>query len=510
MTITPERGTGAAQAPVHQTLSARNRARRRASAGEPRHDLEELSAPRRRSTGPGRHAVEPRILFGGLAVADDEAVVEGFWDQPITGEVAEEVAGPVVADEAAGAMPLHAGGESAFFDDVSADKAYRIKRKRRAKRGFFAGAVVRCCLYVGPLSVAVAAAPSLRLVAWPVTAVMLLLGWSAAQALTSVGVVAFQRAGEAAAARLVVTGFAAASGIWCALVWIAPASLLGPDRALAATVGVCGLLAMGSVTAALVTRAEGAVAAWYLPCWLLAALACAGSLGVSWAAAVPVETMVPGAIVAVTVRAFRPAVLPGRIGRSRLTVADRRRGLSYMVIGAAQATCVTLLWHGGPADTPLPVVLPVLLAVPMLEALIGWHIERLDAGLDSAEDAAELGRHIRNVTAITLAGFLPPLAAGIGLAVAAFGLPGMRDGVLALAAGTLLGGVFAVTSLLAARFRHGIAATLAVAPPLAAVVIALFPSSNGPLPAAVGVLATAHLAGLLIVALTAADLRRTP
>ncbi|BBH64392.1 hypothetical protein ACTI_10770 [Actinoplanes sp. OR16] len=451
------------------TLSARNRARRRAAG---RHE------PRRGHSPAGRHSAE---VVKPLTPADPETPAA--------------VVAPAAAVEP---------------DPIQAVDASYPKRRRRARPGFLAGAVVRCCLYVGPLSVAIAATGSLNRVAWPVTAVMLVLGWGAAQALTSMGVVVAGRSGQAAAARFVGAGFASVTALWCALVWIAPDRALGPSRALAAVVGVCGLLALGSVTVALVTRSEGAVAAWFLPCWLLAAVPVAAALGAGWAT-VQVEVMLPGAIVAVAVRAFRPAVL-SRPGRSRLTGADRRRGLSYLVIGASQAVCVTLLWQ---ADTPFPAALPLLIAVPMLEGLIGWHTARLDNGLDSAETSADFGRHVRNVTAITLAGLLPPLAAGCGLAVAAYQLPGpllpgSRDGVLALAAGTLLGGVFAVTFLLAARFRTGIAATLAAVPPLAAAVIALFPSPSGPLPASVAVLAAAHLAGLLIVALTAVDLRRTP
>ncbi|MEU4687817.1 hypothetical protein [Actinoplanes sp. NPDC023714] len=453
MTITPSR----------ETLSARNRARRRAATG---------GEPRRR-TGTGRHSAE-------IVLPRTPAVLEN--------PVPEVVPAAVVPGPEAGERP-----------DSSYPRSSFPRRRRRARPGFLAGAFVRCCLYAGPLSVAVAATPSLSRVAWPVTAAMLLLGWGAAQALTSMGVVVARRSGQPAAARLVGGGFASVAALWCALVWVAPDHLLGPSRALAFTVGVCGLLALGSVTVALVTRSEGAVAAWYLPCWLLAA-----AYGTGWV--VQVEVMLPAAIVAVAVRAFRPAVL-SRPGRSRLTGADRRRGLSYLVIGASQAVCVTLLWQ---ADTPLPAALPLLIAVPMVEGLIGWHTARLDAGLDAAESIADYGRHARNVTAITLAGMLPPLAAGCGLAVAAHQLPGPHAGLLALAAGTLLGGVFAVTFLLAARFRTGIAATLAAVPPMAAAAIALFPTPSGPLPAAVAVLAAAHLAGLVIVALTAVDLRRTP
>ncbi|MEV0898971.1 hypothetical protein [Actinoplanes sp. NPDC049802] len=443
----------------------------------------------------------------------------------------------------AGEADAGSGGRSAASsDEAGAREAYRGRgveehRKegrrrsgrgthgRRARSGYLSAAVIRCGLYLGPLSAAVAGAESLGRVAWPVPAVMLLLGWTAAQGLTCVGVSVARRGGPGAAARIVGAGFAGVIGLWFALVWIAPDALLGPDRALAATVGLGGLLTLGSVTTALVTRAEGVVAGWFMPCWLLAAATMAGSAGVAQAALVPVETLLPAAIVAVTVRAFQPAVLGGHAFRaaggtarmSRLGAAERRRCVAYLVIGAAQATSVALLWRGGPAVMPVPAALPLLVAVPLLEALIGWHTARLDAGLDSAETPEEFDRHVRNVTAITLAGLVPPLAAGCGLLLAAFrlpygfsGVPGARDAVLALAAGTLLGGVFAVTFLLAARSRHGIAAVLATIPPLAAAVLALSAPPAGLLPAAVAVLAATHLAGLLIVALTAADLRRTP
>jgi hypothetical protein len=422
------------------------------------------------------------------------------------------------------------GGDASSVDDrargpykrknVEAGRRHigRWSHARRARSAYLNAALVRCGLYLGPLSVAIAAAEPLGRVAWPVPAVMLLLGWTAAQGLTSLGVTISGRSGPTAAARAVGAGFAAVIGFWCALVWIAPDLLLGPDRLLAVTIGIGGLATLAVVTAALVTRAEGAVAGWFTPCWLLAAAVMAGAAGVAEAALVPVQTLLPAAIVAVAIRAFRPALLPSRAVRApRLTAADRRRAVAYLVIGAAQAVSVVLLWRGGPAVMPLPAALPLLLAVPLLEGLIGWHTDRLDAGLDAAETPEEFDRHVRNVTAITLAGLLPPLAAGCGLLIAAYrlpygfsGVPGARDAVLALAAATLLGGVFAVTFLLAARTRHGIAATLATIPPLAAAVLALSAPPAGLLPAAVAVLAATHLAGLLIVALTAADLRRTP
>src|SRR6185437_11511054 len=100
-----------------------------------------------------------------------------------------------------------------------------------------------------------------------------------------------------------------------------------------------------------------------------------------------------------------------------------------------------------------------LLAVPILEALIGWNTE---AGHDPVAR--------RGVTAVTLAGLLPPLAIGVGLALGAYETSATEE-VLAFAGGTLLGGVFAITYLLAARGRIGIATAVAIAPPLLALTL---------------------------------------
>ncbi|HWS32185.1 MAG TPA: hypothetical protein VN408_05515 [Actinoplanes sp.] len=394
----------------------------------------------------------------------------------------------------------------------------RWAHARRTHSVFLKAALVRCALYLGPVSVAVAAVGSLSRVAWPVTALILFFGWTAAQGLTSVGVSLAGRGGPTVAARAVATGFAAIIGLWCALVWVAPDELLGPDRMLATIIGAGGLLTVGTVTAALVTRSEHSVAAWFLPCWLLAAATMAGAAGITEATLVPVETLLPAAIVATAVRAFRPAVLTAGSGRiRRLSRAEYRRGVAHAVIGAAQAVCVVLLWRGGPAVMPLPAALPLLLAVPLMECLIGWHTTRIDTAPDTTGTPRELRRRVRTVTAVTVAVLVPPLAAGSGLLAAAYRLPdglahlpGARDAVLVLAAGTLLSGVFAITFLLAARSRHGIAAALAALPPAATTVLAVSTPPAGLLPAAVTALAATHLAGLLIVALTAADFRRTP
>jgi hypothetical protein len=399
----------------------------------------------------------------------------------------------------------HAAAPAAAPPEVAAPAPAVIRHGRR--RGYLSSALLRCALYLAPVSVAVAAGDTLTRVAWPVHLLTMLLGWTAAQALTSAGVTVARRAGTAAACRLVGCGFAALAGLWCALVWVAPDGLLGTHRGVALVVGLGGFATLATITAALVTRAEIAVVRYCLPCWLLAVAALAALVGepVPW---LPVSTVLPAAIVVALIRAFRPALLPRVNRRSyRLTPAELRRAGGHLVIGAAQAICVGLLWQAGPAESAWPFWLPLLLAVPILETLIGWHTDQIEAG------------KTRGVTLVTVTGLLPPLGLGAALAVAAYRLPAgpMAQNVLALAGGMLLGGVFAITFLLAARGRTAVAAVLAAAPPLAIVLLKLLPLSlpqplplpfAGPLPNAVGVLAVTHLAGLLVVALTAADHRR--
>ncbi|MCU7723667.1 hypothetical protein ODJ79_08085 [Actinoplanes sp. KI2] len=415
--------------------------------------------------------------------------------------------------------------EPAALPEVAAPAPVDGGRKgtRRAPRSYLGAAVLRCALYLGPLSVAVAGGESLGQVPWPVPLATLLLGWSAAQALTFAGVTVARRAGVAAGCRLVGAGFTAVGALWCALVWIAPDALLGPERWLALVVGLGGLATLATVTAALVTRAEAAVVGWCVPCWALAAAALAALNGHPVPSVpigrllpdailvaghpmppLPIGTLLPAAIVVALVRAFRPAMICGSRRPIRLTRPQLRRAAAYLVIGASQAISVGLVWRAGPSGSTAPFWLPLLLAVPILEALIGW--------------STEAGPRRRGVATVTLAGLLPPLALGVALALVAARTEARAE-VLALAAGTLLGGVFAVTYLLAARGRTGIAATVAIAAPLLTVALKIIPltvtlkilplTATGPLPDAVGALAVTHLAGLLAVALTAADHRRT-
>ena len=90
------------------------------------------------------------------------------------------------------------------------------------------------------------------------------------------------------------------------------------------------------------------------------------------------------------------------------------------------------------------------------------------------------------------------------------GIVGAREGVLIVAGGILLSGVLAITLLLAGRGRTTLAALLAGAPPLAAIATPLVPAlPPDQLRTVVAILAATHLVGLLTVAHTAADPRRT-
>ena len=372
--------------------------------------------------------------------------------------------------------------------------------------------VLRCALYLGPLSVVIAAAGFLGRLPWQVPAGTLVLGWSVTQILTGTGAVVARRGGSGAGARLVGLGFLTAAALWCAFVLLAPTSVVGAEAGRAIAVGVCGLGSLASVTAALVSRNEAAVVRWSLPCWLLAAIAVAGAIGDTWAARVPVTMLLPIAVAAAALRAFRPAFR--RTATLVLRGDDLRGAVGRAVLGAGQAASAVLLWRAGPPAATSPAVLPLLAAGPVLEALIGWHRRQVESSLDLAESDEEHREHVGGVTVVTVAALLPPLAAGIALALAAYRLPGgvvgAREGVLAVAGGILLSGVLAITLLLAARGRTFIAALLAVAPPLAAVaapLVAALPPDR--LRTVVAILAATHLVGLLTVAHTAADPRRT-
>jgi hypothetical protein len=374
--------------------------------------------------------------------------------------------------------------------------------------------LLRCALYLGPLSVAIAAAGFLGRLPWLVPAGTMLLGWSTMQALGGAAAGLTRRAGSGAGTRLVGLGFLAAAALWCGLVLLAPASVTGTGAARAIAVGLCGLTALATVTAARAGRTEAAVVRWGLPCWLLAAVAVAGAIGDTWAARVPVLLLLPLAVAAAAWRAFRPALRHPAGREAPLHGVDLREMAVRAVLGAGQATGAVLLWRAGPPAATSPVVLPLLAAVPLLEALTGWHRRQVESSLDRAESTAEHRRHVSGVTLVTVAALAPAFAVGVALMLAAYRMPvgaaKAHETVLAVAGGVLLSGVVAGTLLLAAHGRTTVAALLAAGPPLAALASPLIPAlPPDPLHTVVAILAAAHLIGLLTVAHTAADPRRT-
>ncbi|GGL10683.1 hypothetical protein [Mangrovihabitans endophyticus] len=342
---------------------------------------------------------------------------------------------------------------------------------------------MRCALYLGPLSVAIAAAGPLDLVGAPVLLPVLVLGWSAAQALTSLGVAVAGTAGRAAAARLVAGGFAIAGVLWSAYVWVAPGAWLGPSRIMAGVVGIGALTSLATVTAALVTRSEVAVVRWSVPCWVLAVITLAGGSGAS---AVSAETLLPAAIVVAAVRAYRPVIGRTVPNRPPLGAPAVRRGAGFLALGAAQAGAVAVLCVTGPNAARIP----LLVAVPLVEALVAGHA--------------------RTVATRTVGALLLPVVVAAPLVLGAAQVPAARTALLATSAGILLSGILAATVVLAARGRLIVAVVSAGAAPAAILALPLLPGPTPPfLPAVVAVLAAIHLLGLPTVANTVADHRRT-
>lgn len=390
---------------------------------------------------------------------------------------------------------------------------------RRARRatGHRATLLLRCGLYLGPVAAALAGAGTLARLPWPVPAAALLLGWAAAQALTYAGAVTARRAGLRAAVRLVAGGFVAAATGWSVAVATLPAGIVGAEPMVAAATGTAVLAAFLTITAALVGRTEAEVVRWNLPVWLLGGAAAAGL----WPAAVPLAPLLAVLLAAAAIPALRPAFGdPSGPTGPTLTSADVRRTTGYLLLGAGQAVAVIWVWRLSPEGTPPAGLVPLMLAVPVLEAFVGWHAAQVRAGLDACETVRAYARHLRCVAAVTVAGLLPPLAVGVALAAAAhrmpYGFAGHRPTaavVLALAAGTLLSGVFASTLLLAVRGRLGRAAGIAVAAPAAGAVAVWLggdvAAASHP-SVAVAALAVTLVAGIAAVAYTALDHRRTP
>jgi hypothetical protein len=401
---------------------------------------------------------------------------------------------------------------------------------------FLRPALVRAALYLVPVPLALAASEPLGRVPWAVPVGALVAGWSALTALAWLGRRHAARAGAAGAAgaaRLVLAGFAAVTAAWSAVLALAPSALAGGDRALAFGVSLPALAILAALAAAHATGTEARLLGWSVPALLVAGAVIAGWLPRhGWALPapspvraldLPAEPVLLAAIGVLAVRAFAPALR--RAGRRPRwprwpRLAEVRRGGAYLVLGLAQAAAVAAVWGVTQAATPIdgvpPAMVPPLLAVPLIEVLVGWHLARLGYGLARYDDRDRYLRYLRRLGWTTLVAVLPPLVSGAALAGTAARLPFRLSVhpdapalVLSLAGGVLLAGVFALGCLLAARHRPGVAALVTggpvlAAPALAAGVPGLAATSLSGwgqlLPATVLALAVAYAAGLVLAA----------
>lgn len=181
-----------------------------------------------------------------------------------------------------------------------------------------------------------------------------------------------------------------------------------------------------------------------------------------------------------------------------------------LLTALGQAGAVILVWRAAPG-TPPPAAVPLVLAVPLLELLVGWHAARSATALDAYDDLRAFRREVRDLATVTVGALVPPLVIGVALGAAAYqlpyrlsGHPQVRATVLGLAAGLLLGGVLAVTLLLSARGRPRAAAVVAAGPVALtaglAAAVPFFGWRGVLLPCAVATLAVTYLLGLVATA----------
>jgi hypothetical protein len=399
----------------------------------------------------------------------------------------------------------------AVLTHLAADRAHQAARlaaqeRPPARPDPFAGqALLRCALYLTPVLLAVAAAGPLGRVPWPAPAAALVLGWSCAQALAYIGHAVSAHRGPGPASRVLAVGFLALAAGWSGLLALAPADLVGGDRAAAYAITLVELAYFAAVATALVTRAERAVLAWTVPAWLVAVVAIVDRGPVRWPAdwPVPLEWVLVGALALTVARAFRHLRAPATGSGLRIGSADVARAAAYLLIGLGQALAFVLVWRVAPGGAAgPPAALPLLAAVPLLEVFVGWHTARVSVGLDAYDDHRAYRRHLREVAVVTIAVLLPPLFTGLAFGAAAGRLPlhlsdhpAARELVLALAGGMLLAGLFGVVLLLATRRRLATAALIAAAP-VALVAAAAGTRGGDLLGTTVGVLGVVYVAGL--------------
>jgi hypothetical protein len=390
----------------------------------------------------------------------------------------------------------------------------------RAVGWFLRPALVRAAVYLVPVPLAVAAAEPLGRVPWPVPAGALAAGWCAVSVAAYLGQLVARSGGTVRAARLVLAGFAGLAAGWSAALALVPGSLAGADRALAYAVSLPVLAVLAALAVALATGAGAALLRWWVPALLVAGAALTGVLPV------PVEPLLLAGIGLALARASTTALRrAGPVKLPRL-----RGGGARLVFALSQAAVVVVVWRVGHAAVPpggVPAAMvPLLLAVPLVEVWVAWHLARVAAGLVRYDDRDRYLRYARRIGWSTLTALLPPLVAGAALAGTAtrlpYGLSAHPDApavVLAMAGGVLLAGVVAVGWLLAARSRRWLAAAVTGAPALTTLALSVTvpirtaTSLDGwsqPLPAIVIALAVTYAVGLVLVAYVLFDARSLP
>jgi hypothetical protein len=405
-------------------------------------------------------------------------------------------------------------------------------------------ALVRSALHLTPMAMVGAVGGPLDRVPWPVAAGVLVTGWSSAQPLAYLGHLFAARSGPRRAVRALLTGFAVVTAAWAVLLAVAPPRLVGPDLPLAYGVSLAQLALFSAVTTALVTGAEAAVLRWVVPSWVLVGATLAGAWPDSWTFG-PALAML-GGVLLICWRAYRPAF--ARSGAARPSSsglrpgwADLGRAFAYLLVGLGQSSAFALVWLSGSDPAAAsgmvlpPATVPMLLAVPLVEILVNWHVTRASDGLDAYDDRHAHRRHSHKLAAVTVTALLPSLAIGLALATSAYRLPfglssyaGIRNLVLEVASGFLLTGVFAVILLLTARRRLVTAAVFSVCPAALALVLSAspvaaagpqasvaslvglhagLPSAGDLLPSAVIALLFVHIVGLALTARAVFDTR---
>jgi hypothetical protein len=286
------------------------------------------------------------------------------------------------------------------------------------------GTLVRAGLHLTPTAVAAGAAHRLGTLPGYATTVLLVAGWSWAQALACLGYRVAGVARPAAAARPLAAGFGLLAAVWAGILAAAGA----PPVAWLLCAAQVALFAAN--TAALVAGTARSTLLAALGCWVAAGALAAGATR-------PGFLVLAAALAAMLVLAFRPALRSaGRWPDRRAYPAALRQGL----VGAGQALlfAVVVLRPG----STIGAAGPLLVGVPLTELMLVWHQRRVADGRESLVDRAAFRRHLARVSGGSGLALGLPLVLGLSL----LGRP-------AWATPVLLAGLYALCLVLVAHRR---------------------------------------------------------